>query len=65
MKNNLQEEVSQLFSQFTVIRTINGIEYFVGFFYYIGLQTLVGLLAVPRAAVLASQFSHHFDKLFK
>src|SRR5437868_1608444 len=65
MENDLQENVSQLFFHIRIILLANGLLEFSGFLYEVLQQTLMGLFAVPGAALGRPQFSHHTEQFGK
>ena len=51
VEEDLKKEIAEFFGKFGVIRGVEGIEDFIGFFDQIGAQGGVGLLAVPGTTV--------------
>ena len=58
MKNDLQQDVAKFLLELVGFARVERVESFVAFFNEIVADGLVGLLAVPRAAVRAAQPRH-------
>jgi hypothetical protein len=65
VKEDLEKEVAQFFSEFGVIGTFKCIEDLVRFFDEIGAESSVGLFAIPRAAGGGTETSHESDEFFE
>lgn len=65
VKEDLEEEIAEFLGKFGVIRGIEGIEDFVGFFDKIRAKRGVSLFAVPRAAARRTETRHERDELFE
>jgi hypothetical protein len=62
VEENLKKEIAELFGEFRVVSTVEGVENFVGFFNEVGAEGGVGLLAVPGAAIGRPEAGHDSDK---
>jgi hypothetical protein len=65
VEENLKEEVAEFLGEFGVVRGVEGVEDFIGFFDEIRAESRVGLLAVPRAAVGCAETGHDGDEFFE
>jgi hypothetical protein len=62
MKDDVEENISQLFGKAFEIARLDGFEHFVDFLDQHGLERIEVLLLVPRTAVRTSQRGHDFDE---
>jgi hypothetical protein len=60
MKDNVEEHIAKLLPKGVIIPFIDGFQEFVNFLQNHGAQGAVGLFAIPRASVGASQAGHDF-----
>jgi len=58
MENDLEQKITELFSDLAVFSPVHRFHKFVSFFYDIGLKRFMGLSPVPGAAVRSSEYSH-------
>lgn len=65
VKEDLEKEVAQFFSEFGVIGTFKCIEDLVRFFDEIGAESSVGLFAIPRAAAGGTETRHESHEFFE
>src|SRR5438105_2845538 len=65
MKQHLQQDVAQLFLHILVILSANRCFEFLGFFKEVTHETVVGLLAVPRATLRGPELRHYPHQALK
>src|SRR5205807_6096782 len=63
VKDNLQQEVPQLFDQLVVVAGFDGIEQFIDFLDRMPAQRAVVLLAVPGTTIGRAQSSHNRQQI--
>jgi hypothetical protein len=56
---HLQQQVAEFLAQFGGVGAVDGFQRLVGFLQQVGLEALVGLLAIPWAAVGGAQRGDH------
>ena len=65
VEENLKQKIAEFFREFCVVRGVEGVEDFVGFFNEIRAKGGVGLFAVPRAAFRGAETGHYGDEFFE
>jgi hypothetical protein len=65
VEEHLEKEVAEFFGHSSIIRGLQGVEDFVGFFDEIGAKGGVSLLAVPGAAIGRAQARHERNEPFE
>ena len=65
LKDDLEQEIAELFAVLLGVAGVDGLEHLVRFFDQVGLQRLQRLLAIPRAAVGCQQSLHDLDQFGK
>ncbi len=63
MENDLKQHITQFIRNGNPILLADGICGFMGFFYQVAGQALVGLLSIPGAAFRRSKQAHDADKI--
>ena len=62
VKDDLEQHIAQLFTQFLRLAVVQGVEQLIGFFEQARFERDMGLCFIPRAAVGAAQLRHYVEQ---